>query len=668
MAMWQDMRAGLLERLKPRYKDFDELTRVVDHLMAIAADGFNRGDLEKFADEFRRAMKFSMFDKLLEAFKAGLLGWKSRAANIASNSLVQGVRELERNVANAMENIVSKAKGEVAESSMSEFKLNSMVLSHWKRTAIPEWARSQKDAFMLKPEDYNNLMKFGTLAEDFNIVVGAIPGKFGEFVRFTLKGMNAEDALFKKMSQLQYYYRQIHRNLRHGVEGFNRLPGESLEAATARIVQDLENYSLQMEAGQQVPRSVARKFAPMREEGIRIAREETFQKDLPPVLKSIVQGMATGHGRWAQLIFPFVRTPWNIAVETVKRTPLGLLDVASKWDGLSRMERMDALSRPMVGTAIGAAVYLAAMENRFTGGGPIDPEAEANKRLTGWQPYSIKTKNGWVSYQRLEPMSSIMGMAADLAEGVKEGDFSEGQFRSGMVRLLGSVTENLTNKTFLSGLEGLVTALSDPIRYGERWVKQQQGAWIPNTFGPIPFGHLAQAVDDTYRQTDAFTMSPFIAKIPFASKALEPQLTPTGEERKRPGSAVGRLLSPTLGSAERRDYVAVAAELMDDIGAPPVPPKRYTYVKGVRVWFTPEERRVLAQAQQNATKFIGARLARDPNFMRLPDNEDVAPLGAKTKKDVIKGIYNNFRKQAMATINARLIKRAAGHTGGEARL
>lgn len=661
-AMFADMRKGMLERFKTRYKDELDARKVTDELMTMWGL-VRRGQLdpEKFASAYRQAFKFSKFDKFLEAYKAGLLGWKSRAANLASNSIMQGIREVERTTAIAMDKLRAKITGTEAERYFGEVKLNSLVARHWLATAAPEWVKAARDGFLLKPEDISTIAKYGTLAEDMNVVVGAIDGKKGEFLRFMFKGLNADDALFKKASQLQEYYRRVYRNVRKGVDGFEKMAGEDDYAATTRLVHDLEDSMYKLEQGHPTDKAKISRYKEIYDEAWKIARKETFQEDLPEFVRGIQKGLQSPMGKPFQILFPFIRTPFNIAKETLARTPLEFLNVASKWNDLSPQARIDALSKPIVGTAIGAAIYNSAISGIITGGGPLDPVEEANLRQTGWQPYSVKIGNQFVSYQRLEPMSSVLGIAADMAEGVKRGDFEA--VDEGAVRLISTVTENLTNKTFLSGLEGLSTALSDPQRYMKQWIKQMQMSLVPNNIGFVPFGHLAQAIDPVYRETHPMAWDVFQSKIPGASMELAPQYTPTGELRKRLGTPIERLVSPLTRTTVRTDPTAVAASLLDQIGSPPTPPKQYTYIQGIKVDLLPEERAALAKAQDEATKLIGGRLVKDPNFMKLPDNEDVAPYGATTKKDVVKKLYDRYRRRALSQFQGNLQKRARQQAG-----
>ena len=44
---------------------------------------------------------------------------------------------------------------------------------------------------------------------------------------------------------------------------------------------------------------------------------------------------------------------------------------------------------------------------------------------------------------------------------------------------IASVTQNLINKTFLTGIAGAVEVISDPDRYGERFLQRFFGSFIP---------------------------------------------------------------------------------------------------------------------------------------------------------------------------------------------
>ena len=85
---------------------------------------------------------------------------------------------------------------------------------------------------------------------------------------------------------------------------------------------------------------------------------------------------------------------------------------------------------------------------------------------TGWQPYSIKVGDTYYGYNRFEPVGIIFGVSADLAEiasTVRDSDkgiIEDLEIVSTM--LAASITENITNKTFLTGISDAIEAIGDP--------------------------------------------------------------------------------------------------------------------------------------------------------------------------------------------------------------
>lgn len=252
-----------------------------------------------------------------------------------------------------------------------------------------------------------------------------------------------------------------------------------------------------------------------------------------------------------------------------------------------------------------------------------------------------------------------MGMAADAVEGYRAGDFQAAD--TGLHKAMTSISANLTNKTFLSGLTSLTGAIGDPKREMGSFLKQLQQSAVPNSIGFIPFGHAARALDPVYRQTDPAAWSVFQAKIPFASMMLPPTYGPTGEVRTRPGTPLEMLISPFARRQVETGPKAVGSEELVKLGAVPKAPMRYwTSPQGFRVDLRPEERQLLAKALQDATELIGQRIVRDPSYQRLPKDE-MDPnyrYGQKTQKNVLEGVVNRARSRALRQIMPSLKQRS----------
>jgi hypothetical protein len=159
------------------------------------------------------------------------------------------------------------------------------------------------------------------------------------------------------------------------------------------------------------------------EEGLQGAQR--FLKDTP-VLK---------------IFFPFVKTPTNIAMEAMSRTPV--LNFASPrfWADFNAggIQRDMAMARVTLGAGIiyGAGSY--ALDGRITGYGPMRGEDKAALEGTGWQQFSFVFNKSdvspeliaqykqitqiketpdkvYISYAGIEPFSSMMSIAATAGE------------------------------------------------------------------------------------------------------------------------------------------------------------------------------------------------------------------------------------------------------------
>lgn len=664
---YNQMREGLREFLRGRYPNKRELDGVINMLME------SRARLEKEADwsttgvvawnkAYQKAFKFGNFDKFLQFYKAGLLGYPSRGANLLSNTIfVNGIRWAEKNLAAALEQGQAKWQGRTPEAFAEEFMLTPAALRRGLSAALKAWNKSQLDALTLKPIDYSR-RSLDVSSELINIP-SAIGGKLGEFVSYMFKGMNADDGFFKHLVKVDHYYRKVFRNVRNGADGFEIRPGESKWTATERIVGELEqNIRDAYDRGQKMDE----RFGDIHTEAQKMAQSDTFQEEMPGFAKSVQQMLYTGPGKAGQIPIPFFKTPFNIAKQVLLRTPvIGWGMDAANWKKMSHAERMDATARHLTSATMTAGlIALTDGEEKLSGSGPLDPEANMLKQQTGWRPYAIKAGGKWISYQRMEPFSSLLGMLADIQEGKRQGDFDK--VNTGVSRVFGSIAENITNKTFLSGFTNMTEAVSDPIRYMETFIRSVETSMVPNTIGFLPFGHLAQAIDPVYREVGINPLSVIKSKTPGLSQTLKPQYTPTGEVRMRPDTLGPKLLSPVKVSTIRQDPVAKAAGVLSDIGFPMRRVRSEIDYKGVRVPLEPEEQQRLVKAQNDAMLFIGKQLINDPTFQRLPDNEDDADYpGQKTKKDVLARIVRRYRNPVMSTLNPLLRQRAATYLKGQ---
>lgn len=458
----------------------------------------------------------------------------------------------------------------------------------------------------------------------------AIPGGAGRIIRAPLRALSAEDAFAKAIifeAELQAGATRL--ALQEGRQG------EALARRIAALIDD-PTPGLLIRAKAQMD---ARTFnQPLGHFGQTVMR----LRERHPVLKYIV---------------PFVRTPTNIAKATLERTPLGFVPVARRalrgeyvhgqpeLGGVPRTLAED-LARPIMGSLIMAGVGALAAAGYVTGGGGAeDRKVLAAKREAGWQPYSVVIPGvGAFAYNRLEPVGSLMGMAADVVDLVRTGqDAKATQLAQAM---LGAVAQNLTNKTFLVGLLGLSNLVADPSRYAESWIEGQVRGFVPA--GGL-LASIARATDRTERDTrGALGLRRAQGQIPGLRNLLPERQGVLGGRLESAEPAVMRALSPIRFNRERPEKAAERE--VARVGAVPGPAPRTLKIEGQEVPLTPDERRAF-------TASMGAR-ARD-GILEALDSSAYWELGREEQAQTLRRLVDRARQEATRDLRDGLRERVA---------
>ena len=144
------------------------------------------------------------------------------------------------------------------------------------------------------------------------------------------------------------------------------------------------------------------------------AQKGTFTNELPPALKNLQQ---TFNHPALKIVVPFFKTPANIGLQVIERTPFAPL--SSQWrEEIAKggVYRDMALAKVTLGSAVLATFAALAGEGSITGRGPSRKADRDALLRDGWQPYSIKVGDKYYSYNGMEPISALLAVAADYAE------------------------------------------------------------------------------------------------------------------------------------------------------------------------------------------------------------------------------------------------------------
>lgn len=131
--------------------------------------------------------------------------------------------------------------------------------------------------------------------------------------------------------------------------------------------------------------------------------------------------------------------------------------------------------------AIGAGMMLATygmvQQGLLTGNYSSDPSTRAAQMASGIPPMSIKVGDRWVSFARIEPLSSVMGIVVDSMNALKEGRMKGKSPSIGDVFKI--VSTNMLDKTFTEGLGKMMLAMQEPERYLESYLVSLTNPLVP---------------------------------------------------------------------------------------------------------------------------------------------------------------------------------------------
>lgn len=302
---------------------------------------------------------------------------------------------------------------------------------------------------------------------------------------------------------------------------------------------------------------------------------------------------------------PFVKTPTNIAAQTVMRTPIGLLDpklrkavmrFAREMDPDAQKYVVEKFADMTLGTAMLILGMVAKMRGNANGAYPRHaPDRERQTyRESGRQPYSVKWGDSWVKTIGLGPTAGLFNFGVVAMESAMSGDEEQADLDSIMDHVdqfvailrevdsdqalpaMGAMFNSLYQQSAFTGINTAIKAMDDPERYMAALVGNVGRSLSPGgTLG----ARVATVTDPTVRKRElkeAGPLSPFaagfMAAVPGLSDKLPARISPTtGEAVTREGGH-SRLWNPGDPRAVSVDPVILELErLGTGVPAPQIP-------------------------------------------------------------------------------------------------
>lgn len=437
----------------------DSMARDLARRMAILAE--SGAPESAIAQVAQRGWGAATWDAVSEVWINGLLSSpKTHIVNVASNSLVLAQQIVERGIAEKLATLVREggalpagvAPGEAA---AMMYGLIAAQKDAWKASWLA--LKSGETGGALGKVDVPN--RRAVTAEAFRIENDAAAKTvdfLGTVARVPSRLLGAEDEFFKTIA----YRMEV------GAQAVRQATAEGLQGPDLRArVADL----------------VANPPETIRLQAADAALYATFTQNAGDAAQALLRLREAWPA--TMYVLPFVRTPINILSYGFERTPLAPLMSGFRDDMAAGGARAQLATVKM---ATGTSIMLMAADyadrGLITGQGPKEPGKREAMLRQGWQPYSLRVGDKWVSYDRADPYGLLFGFAADMAETVNRMEVDADkldEFSEVLAAGIGAIASTTVNKTYLRGLADLMWTLEDPNRKAFGYVGSFMGSFVP---------------------------------------------------------------------------------------------------------------------------------------------------------------------------------------------
>lgn len=552
--------------------------------------------LSKFLNEIRKP---TTMDKLKEVWINGLLsGPQTHVSNFLSNSVTAAMQLPETALASAMG---AFRKGERVYPGEVGAKLFGLV------QGVRDGARAGVQAFKMEaPSDLSSKVEIPRQ--------NAISGVKGQLIRLPGRLLMSSDEMFKAM---------------------NARSELGAQAVMTAKKEGLSGLAL----SQRVSELIANPTDKMVDAAHEFAKYQTFTSDLSPRMANISRIINDPTAPYLKFVVPFFKTPTNIVKYALERTPAAVLGSEMRANLLGRNGPRAAdlaRSRLVLGTSIAGAVVSYALDGVITGGGPVDPGKRNVLLASGWQPYSIKIGNKYYSYARIEPISTIFGLASDMIDIGNKISHDDTEKLGNTIAI--AIAKDLTNKTFLGGIGDALDSLSDPDRYGANWVNKLAGSIVP-----AGAAQLNRIPDPTLRQAKSL-IDTIKSRTPGYSQDVAPRRDIFGEPIKYQGGPLVRGVSPIAQSEISKDPVRMELTRLDMSIRPPA-----NKIKDIEL--SPQQYDKLQVTVGNLAKRLLDNLINSEKWPNIPDG---------IKKDLIQKSFeqaNSFGRISLQSQDPLLLQK-----------
>ena len=535
-----------------------------DDPVLFAKIGLEMGTPAKLAKFMQTA---TGWEKVVEGWKAGILsGPVTHMANIIGNSTFVAIRPIVDLAAVAIGKVTGRSERVAAAEPFARMFGDLQGAKEAFQLAGSAMRLAYEEGGLKGVAKEIAVGKVDEGPQKFEQFRKAIEGTKGDVIRLPFRALQLADEFFKMVNERGEAYALATRQAIG--EGFNVGTREFRERVVDLVQSDV---AIAIEA-----KAAALRF--------------TFNTPLGEKGQAVSGLVRKAH---LEMFVPFIRTPGNILKELARMSPLAPL--VSEWRaaiGRGGADQAKAMAEIGMGTALMGVVASFGLDGSITGQGSPDPGKKRVSSAAGWQPYSIKIGDTYYNYQRLQPVGTLIGMAADMAEMWDVMTADEADKLPKMVSV--AFANAVTNQTFLQGITNIVNAMSDPKRFGARLAQSMAASTVPNiiaqpTAMSDPFVREINSMFDAIRARIPRQREKMLAKrdvwgTEVSTKSRLGGISPITETTltEDPVRLEADRLGISVGDAPKKVHLGRGSGKLGDVEITPEQRNKFTEISGKR--------------------------------------------------------------------------------------
>jgi hypothetical protein len=250
----------------------------------------------------------------------------------------------------------------------------------------------------------------------------------------------------------------------------------------------------------------------------------------------------------SRYVLPIFTVPANALGEGLRRVPiLGQIFSETRRELLGEAGaavQAEAYGRFLTGAAFMGGGFAMARLGMITGAGPQQPKDREVWEAQGFQPYSIRMGDQWVSYNRLDVVGNLLAIPATIFD---RSVHTQQDNQSAVYAGVAAMAEYFKDQAALQGLSDLMSFGGSPQEsqsFLKRLGNQTLSGFVPNFITQLGRNNL-----DPGKRVVRNPWEAILNKIPGASQLLDPQRNPLGEDVMKVQNAGYNLLPVSLTTA-----------------------------------------------------------------------------------------------------------------------